>query len=84
MTPFVIHGKLKNNQVTQLFVYQLMQQLGIQKFTKKYIDIKVVAKVDGAYGLWEGETDYAEILLSKTCPSHEKQRSLQQKLPSLS
>ena len=68
MTPFVIQGQLKNKQVTQLFVYQLMQQLGIQKFRKKYIDIKVVTKVDGAYGLCEGDKDYAEITLSKTCP----------------
>lgn len=68
MTPVLINGQIKNLKVTELFACMLVKELGIHRFKNKVIEINFTKKIDGAYGLCEGDTDYAEITLAKYCP----------------
>jgi hypothetical protein len=68
MTPICLEGQIKNKRIAELYACMLCKELKIHRFKNKIIDIKVVKKIEGAYGLCEGDDTYAEITLAKHCP----------------
>jgi len=66
---FYFEGQFKNRGVVAVYMQNLIKELGLNRLRKPYIEVVFANKVD-AYGLCEGDKDYAKIQIAKKCPVH--------------
>ena len=64
---YAIGGLVKNEAVLDYSVPALIKALGLSRLRKPLLEIDFVNKLD-AYGLCEGDRDYAKITIAKKCP----------------
>jgi hypothetical protein len=63
-----IEGRIANQPVVEEFILNLVKELGMNRLRNPWIDVQFTNKDIGAYGLCNGDNDYAEIQIAKKCP----------------
>lgn len=64
---YMMSGKIRNVKVVDHFVVNLINKLSMNRLQKPWIEIDFVNNLD-AFGLCEGDKDYAKITIAKKCP----------------
>ena len=63
--PYII-GQVKNRKVVEVYASNLIKVLGLSRLRRPHINITFTNHCD-AYGLCEGDRDYAEITIARKC-----------------
>lgn len=64
---YYLSGQIKNLAVVEEYLPKLIKGLGMHRLRKPYIEVEFVNKLD-AFGLCEGDKDYAKISIARKCP----------------